>query len=152
MKAGGEQIKKLVFEMQRRFDPIPTMEAWQLSNPPIFQLASLRASMNIFDEATMPRIRAKGDQLTGYLEYLLKENCDGLFNVTTPEFNDEKQTRGSMLSLQMKKDPKPLVKVFGSKGVLLDFREPDVLRICPAPLYNSYEDCFKLVKIIKDSV
>jgi kynureninase len=140
------------FEMQRRFDPIPTMEAWQLSNPPIFQLASLRASMNIFDQATMPRIRAKGDQLTSYLEFLLKENCAGLFDVTTPEFNSKKQTRGSMLSLQMKKDPKPLVKIFGSKGVLLDFREPDILRICPAPLYNSYEDCFKLVKIIKESV
>jgi kynureninase len=144
--------KSTRFEMKRRFDPIPTMEAWQLSNPPIFQLASLRASMNIFDEATMPKIREKGDRLTSYLEFLLKVNCAELLEVTTPVFNQDKQTRGSMLSLKMKKDPKPLVKVFRKKGVLLDFREPDILRICPAPLYNSYEDCFKLVQIIKDSI
>lgn len=140
------------FQMKRDFEPIPTIEAWQLSNPPIFQLASLRASMNIFDEATMPVIREKGDQLTCYLEYLLKENCADLLDIVTPSFNAEKQSRGSMLCIQMKNDPKPLVKVFGEKGVTLDFREPDILRICPAPLYNSYEDCFKLVQIIKESV
>ncbi|MBT7611065.1 MAG: kynureninase [Bacteriovoracaceae bacterium] len=140
------------FEMRRRFDPIPTAEAWQLSNPPIFQLASLKASMNIFDEATMPRIRAKGDKLTSYLEWLLKENCADLLDVTTPKYCPDKQTRGSMLCLKMKGDPKPLVETFGKKGVLLDFREPDILRICPAPLYNSFEDCFKLIQIIKDSV
>ncbi len=140
------------FQMQPHFDPIPTAEAWQLSNPPIFQLASLRASMNIFDEATMPEIRKKGDQLTAYLEYLLREDCEDFITIITPELNEKKQTRGSMLCLQMNKDPKALVTAFGKKGVMLDFREPDILRICPAPLYNSYEDCFKLVQIIKESV
>lgn len=137
------------FKMGPDFQPIPTVEAWQLSNPPIFQLASLRSSMNIFDEVGMPALRAKGDRLTAYLEYLLLENCEGKLEITTP--SDVSQ-RGSTLSIQMKTDPKPLVKVFGEKGVILDFREPDILRICPAPLYNTYEDCFKLVQIIKDTL
>jgi kynureninase len=141
--------KKTRFKMGPTFEPIPTVEAWQLSNPPIFQLASLRASMNIFDEVGMKNLRAKGDRLTAYLEFLLNENCEGKLEITTP--SDIKQ-RGSMLSIQMKTDPKPLVKVFGEKGVILDFREPDILRICPAPLYNTYEDCFRLVQIMKETL
>lgn len=138
--------KSTRFKMGPNFDAIPTAEAWQLSNPPIFQLASLRASMNIFDEATMPALRARGDKLTGYLEYLLKENCGERLSIITPK------ERGSMLCVQLKDDPKKLVKVFTEKGVLLDFREPDILRITPAPLYNNFEDCYKLSQIIKETL
>ena len=134
------------FKMGPTFQAIPTMEAWQLSNPPIFQLASLRASMNIFDEAGIKNLRARGDKLTTYLEFLLKTKCDGKLEIITPA------SRGSMLSVQMKKDPKPLVKVFSEKGVILDFREPDILRITPAPLYNSYEDCYRLVQIMQETL
>lgn len=134
------------FKMGPNFDPIPTVEAWQLSNPPIFQLASLRASMNIFDEATMPKLRARGDKLTSYLEFLLKENCGDALDIVTPK------DRGSMLCVQMKKDPRAMTEVLHKKGVFLDFREPDILRLCPAPLYNTFEDCYKLVKIIKESL
>jgi kynureninase len=137
------------FKMGPTFQPIPTVEAWQLSNPPIFQLASLRASMNIFDEAGIKNLRARGDKLTAYLEFLLNTNCEGKLDIITPENPKE---RGSMLSVQMKKDPKPLVKVFGEKGVILDFREPDILRITPAPLYNSYEDCYRLVQIMRETL
>ncbi len=135
--------------MGPKFLAIPTVEAWQLSNPPIFQLASLRASMNIFDEAGITNLRSRGDKLTAYLEYLLLENCEGKLDIITPKNSKE---RGSMLSIQMKKDPRPLVKIFSEKGVMLDFREPDILRVTPAPLYNSYEDCFRLVQIMKDSL
>lgn len=138
--------KESRFKMGPKFQPIPSVEAWQLSNPPIFQLASLRASMNIFDEAGITNLRARGDKLTSYLEFLLKTNCEGKLEIITPK------DRGSMLSIQMKKDPKPLVKVFSEKGVILDFREPDILRITPAPLYNSYEDCFRLAQIMKDNL
>ncbi len=134
------------FKMGPTFEPIPTVEAWQLSNPPIFQLASLRASMNIFDEAGIGNLRARGDKLTSYLEYLLKENCEGKLDIITPK------ARGSMLSIQMKKDPKPLVKILREKGVILDFREPDILRVTPVPLYNSYEDCYRFVQIMKESI
>lgn len=135
------------FKMGPNFNPIPTIEAWQLSNPPILQLASLRASMAIFDEAGISNLRARGDKLTAYLEFLLKENCEGKLEIITPANPKE---RGSMLSIQLKKDPRPLVKGFSEKGVMLDFREPDILRICPAPLYNNYEDCFRLVEIMKE--
>ncbi len=132
------------FKMGPIFKAIPTVEAWQLSNPPIFQLASLRASMNIFDEAGMENLRARGDKLTSYLEFLLKTNCEGKLEIITPK------ERGSMLSIQLKNDPKKLVQVFSEKGVMLDFREPDILRVTPAPLYNSYEDCFHLVQIMQE--
>ncbi len=138
--------KSTRFKMGPNFDAIPTAEAWQLSNPPIFQLASLRASMNIFDEATMPALRLRGDKLTSYLEFLLKENCGEKISIITPK------ERGSMLCVQLKDDPKKLVKVFTEKGVLLDFREPDILRITPAPLYNNFEDCYKLSQIIKETL
>lgn len=137
------------FKMGPNFKAIPTVEAWQLSNPPIFQLASLRASMNIFDEAGIQNLRKRGDRLTAYLEYLLLENCAGKLEIITPKNPDE---RGSMLCVQLKTDPKPLVKVFSELGVILDFREPDILRITPVPLYNSFEDCFHLAKIMKETL
>ncbi|MCO4794917.1 MAG: hypothetical protein KC493_14460, partial [Bacteriovoracaceae bacterium] len=142
--------KETRFKMGPDFDPIPTAEAWQLSNPPIFQLASLRSSMSLFDEATMPKLRSKGDQLTSYLEFLIQKRCSSFCEIITPAYEEGKQTRGSMLCLKMKNDPKKLVEVFGKKGIILDFREPDILRIAPIPLYNSYEDVFKLVSIIEE--
>ena len=136
--------KKERFKMGPHFDPIPTAEAWQLSNPPIFQLASLRASLELFDKATMTKIRAKGDKLTGYLEFLLKENCGEFCEIITPK------ERGSMLSVRMKKDPKKLVNEFKERGVIVDFREPDILRMAPAPLYNNFTDVFELAQRIKE--
>ena len=144
------QNKKTRFVMGPDFDPIPTVEAWQLSNPPIFQLASLRSSLQIFDEVGMEAIRKKGDHLTAYLEWLLETNCGEFVEIQTPKLQEGKQTRGSMLSVRFKKDPKKLVEAFKDKGVILDFREPDILRMAPAPLYNNYEDVYRLVEIIKD--
>ena len=133
------------FKMGPDFDPIPTVEAWQLSNPPIFQLAALRASMDIYDEAGIDNLRKRGDHLTGYLEYLLKEECKENVSVVTPE------KRGSMLCIKIKaNDPKGMVETFHNKGVFVDFREPDILRMTPIPLYNSYQDCFHLVQVIKE--
>jgi len=80
------------------------------------------------------------------LEFLLNENCGDKLQIITPV------KRGSMLCVQLKDDPKKLVKVFTEKGILLDFREPDILRITPAPLYNNYEDCFKLAQVIKETL
>jgi kynureninase len=141
--------KSTRFKMGPTFKAIPTVEAWQLSNPPIFQLASLRASRNLFDEAGMKNLRDRGDKLTAYLEFLLNTNCEGKLEIITPKNISQ---RGSMLSVQLKNDPKALVKVFSEKGVILDFREPDILRMTPAPLYNSYEDCFRLVQIMKETL
>jgi kynureninase len=142
--------KKTRFVMGPDFDPIPTVEAWQLSNPPIFQLAALRSSMELFDQATMPAIRKKGDKLTSYMEWMFKENLSEFVEIQSPAFREDKQVRGSMLSLRFKKDPKKLESALKKKGAIVDFREPDILRMAPAPLYNSFEDVYRLIKIIEE--
>ena len=142
--------KETRFEMGPKFDAIPSVEAWQLSNPPIFQLASLQSSLAIFDEVTMPKIREKGDQLTAYLEWLLKENCGDLVDIQTPAYDPSVQRRGSMICVRIGGGSKKLLSVFKERNVLLDFREPDIFRITPNPLYCQYEEVFKLVEIVKE--
>lgn len=137
------------FQMKSSFDPINSVEAWQLSNPPIFQLAALRASMNLFDEATMPALREKGDALTAYLEFLLQENCGDQLEIITPKNIKE---RGSMLCVHTKRNPKSMMEKFSKKGIIIDFREPDILRMSPAPLYNNFEDCYHLAMAIKEAL
>ena len=138
------------FKMGPNFDPIPTVEAWQLSNPPIFQLAALRSSMELYDEAGMKNIREKSIKLTNFLEFLLLERAKEHVKVMSPAYIEGKQTRGCMLSLKFKKNPKQLMDILAKKGVVCDFREPDVIRIGAMPLYNSFEDVFKLVELIGD--
>ena len=137
--------KKNRFKMSPVFNPMPTAEAWQLSNPPIFQLASLRASMEIFDKAGMENISKKGEKLTNYLEFLLRENCPGFAEIITPK------KRGTMLCLRLQKKTK-LINSLLKKGVYCDFREPDILRITPAPLYTSFSDVYHLVETITDEI
>ncbi|GMU00413.1 kynureninase [Corallococcus caeni] len=134
------------FEMGPTFDPLPGAEGWQLSNPPIFQLAALRSSLELFDKATMAALRAKSDQLTGYLEFLLDRLPAGYVTITTPR--DLKQ-RGAQLSLRFKGEPKRLLQRLAAAGIICDFREPDIIRAAPAPLYNTYLDVFRFVKALE---
>ncbi|MCA1829230.1 MAG: kynureninase [Myxococcales bacterium] len=124
------------FEMEPRFNPIPGAEAWQLSNPPVLQLAALRASMELFDRATMPALRRKGDALTSYLEWSLKD-----FEILTP------RQRGSMLTIRVPSG-RQLVTTLAEHGAIVDFRPPDIVRITPAPLYNSFTDVQRLAALI----
>ncbi|MFT6068929.1 MAG: kynureninase [Bacteriovoracaceae bacterium] len=142
--------KETRFAMGPDFDPIPTVEAWQLSNPPIFQLAALRSSMELFDEAGLVNLREKSIKITNYMEFLLKENVGDFVEIMTPEYVEGVQNRGCMLSLRFKKNPKELNKVLGEKAVICDFREPDIIRATPIPLYNSFEDVFKFVEVLKE--
>jgi kynureninase len=132
------------FKMGPDFDPLNTAEAWQLSNPPIWQLASLRASMELFDKATISALRKRGDQLTSTFEALLKKHLGEKAQIITPK------ERGSMLCLRFKDDPKKWIKALHGKNVHVDFREPDIIRATPAPLYNSYADVFSLVKVLEE--
>ena len=136
--------KKSRFKMGPKFEPIPTVEAWQLSNPPILQLASLRASMEIFDAAGISNLRKKGDQLTDYFQWLIEQNLKGFVSVVTPE------SRGSMLCLKLSSEPKALMEKLISQGAIVDFREPNIIRATPVPLYNSFQDVFNLVKMLRD--
>ncbi len=138
--------KKTRFEMGPTFEPIPTVEAWQLSNPPILQLAALRASTEIFARAKMPALRQKSERLTNYLEWLLKRRLGEKIQIVTPE------TRGAMLCVRIPGVGKEIESRVRQRGAVIDFREPDILRMAPAPLYNSFEDVFHLVQALQDSL
>ena len=137
--------KQTRFLMDHKYIPIPTVESWQVSNPPILQLASLKASLDIFDKAGMKALREKSEQLTGYMEFLINENKSDNIKIITPS---EKNERGCQLSLRIKNNGKALYESLISKGVICDWREPDVIRVAPVPLYNSFEDVRKFSEIL----
>ncbi len=139
--------KQTRFLMGDEFLPIKGAEGWQLSNPPIFQLASLRASLEIFEEAGMKNLREKSVKLTNYLEFLLNEIHDDRIEIITPGNETE---RGCQLSIRVKNADKSLFKAITEKGVIADWREPDVIRVAPVPLYNSFTDCWKFARILKN--
>lgn len=138
--------KETRFNMRQEFDPIPGAEGWQLSNPPILSMAAIRASLAVFEEAGFENIRAKSEQITGYLEFLIDEINNDKIHIITPRNPKE---RGCQLSIQVKDADKALFKALTQKGVVADWREPDVIRVAPAPLYNSYQDVFNFVEILK---
>lgn len=140
------QNKKTRFKMEKTFDPIPGVEAWQLSNPPIFQLAAIRASLELFDEATMTKLSEKGSKLSKYLEYLIDDL--GFCEIVTPR---DVSQRGNLMCIKVKNNAKALNETLVSMGVHCDFREPDIIRFTPIPLYNNYQDVFELWEILKSA-
>lgn len=141
--------KKTRFNMRKDFDALPGAEGWQLSNPPILSMAAIRASLDTFAEAGFENLRKKSISLTGFLEFLLDEMNNDAINVITPRIAEE---RGCQLSIQVKNADKSLHTKLTQAGVVSDWREPDVIRIAPTPLYNSFEDVFlfseKLKKVL----
>lgn len=139
--------KQTRFLMGPDFDPLPGAEGWQLSNPPIFQLAALRASLEIFDEAGMAILRSASVELTGHLEKLLREIENECISIITP--SDPAQ-RGCQLSMRVKDADKSLFDAITARGVIADWREPDVIRVAPVPLYNTIEDVEGFASILKE--
>lgn len=123
--------------MGPEFRPIAGAEGWQISNPPILQMAALRASLEIFDKVGMPALAQRSRQLTGYLEFLVGEIGDDRISIVTP--GDEAQ-RGCQLSIRVKGGDRLLHERILAAGVSADWREPDVIRVAPVPLYNSFTD------------
>jgi kynureninase len=130
--------------MPFEFDAIPGAEGWQLSNPPILQLAALRASMDIFNEVGMKALRAKSERLTGYLEFLLNQKRDENISIITPS---DPQQRGCQLSIRVKTNGKQLHDRLNAAGIFCDWREPDVIRAAPAPLYNRFIEVYNFVEM-----
>jgi kynureninase len=130
------------FAMGPDFQPMAGAEGWQLSNPPIMALAPLRASMDIFHDAGMDRLRAKSVNLTAYMEFLLREIASARFAVITPT---EPGRRGAQLSIRITEGRAVCDRLLAD-GVIADWREPDILRVAPVPLYNSYTDVFDFVR------
>lgn len=137
------------FLMGPQFRPIPGAEGWQISNPPILQMAALRASLDIFDEVGMSKLREKSEKLTGYLEFLLDQIGDERISIVTPR--NPKQ-RGCQLSIRVKDGDRSLYQQVVSQGVSADWREPDVIRVTPVPLYNNYAEVHRFAEILKNSL
>ncbi|QDS15626.1 kynureninase [Xanthomonas arboricola] len=144
---GHEQQSR--FRMEPQFVPSPGAEGWQLSNPPVLALAPLRASLELFDQAGMPALRAKSEQLTGHLEQLIHARVPQVLQIITPA---EPAQRGCQLSLRVaggRAQGRSLFEYLQSVGVLGDWREPDVIRIAPVPLYNRFSDLHRLVEQVE---
>ncbi len=135
------------FKMKKGFRPMRGAEGWQLSNAQIFSFAAHKASLDIFDAAGIENLRAKSLQLTGFLEQVLKEADGGrnLFKIITP--SDPAQ-RGCQLSLLTDNRGKALFDFLASNGVIADWREPNVIRFAPVPLYNSFEDVWQMGQLV----
>jgi kynureninase len=132
------------FDMPPHFSPMRGAEGWQLSNQSILPLAALRASMDLFAEAGMDRLRAKSVILTGYLEFLLQQNPHDSWNIITPKDPDQ---RGGQLSLRIRDGGRELFRHLSEAGVICDWREPDVIRVAPVPLYNTFTEVHRFAEL-----
>ena len=146
--------KSTRFLMEPGFKPMPGAEGWQLSNAPVLGMAAHLASLEIFAEAGMERIGAKRDLMTAYLEFVIDDiserNADRCtFELITPR---DKSKRGAQLSIMAKGQGKALFDALSDLGVVADWREPNVIRVAPAPLYNSFEDCFWFGQLLEKAI
>lgn len=135
--------EKSRFEMGPNFQPMSGADGWQLSNPSILSLTALRASMDIFHEVGIERLRAKSVSLTSYLEFLLNQNDSKKFSIITPQ---EIERRGAQLSIRIPEQGRVLCDGLAREGIFGDWREPDTFRVAPVPLYNSYQDVFRFAQ------
>lgn len=146
--------KSIRFQMESGFKPMEGAEGWQLSNAPVFGMAAHLASLEIFEEAGMDRIGAKRDLMTAYLEFVIddisernKDRCT--FELITPR---DKTKRGAQLSIMAMGQGKALFDALSALGVVADWREPNVIRVAPAPLYNSFEDCYWFGRLLEKAI
>lgn len=143
---GNEESTR--FLMQKGFHPQKGAAGWQMSNAQIFPMAAHRASLEIFDEAGMKKLREKSIRLTNYLEFLLLNGNRKDFKIITP--GDPNQ-RGCQLSIVMNSNGKKTFDALTDQGIIADWREPDVIRVAPVPLYNSFEDVRKFTEKFHDA-
>jgi kynureninase len=133
--------------MKKGFIPMPGAEGWQLSNGQILPFALHRASLELFDEAGMANLRAKSEKLTGYLEFLINDVSVSkeVLEMITPR---DPQARGCQISLLVKQNARELFDKLMEAGIIVDFREPSVIRVAPTPLYNSFEEVYRFSEVL----
>ena len=145
--------KESRFKMEKGFNPIPTAEGWQLSNAPILSMAVHKASLDIFDEAGIDKLHQKRESLAGYLHFILHTINDRqpekILEIITPA--NEKE-RGCQVSILMLKYGKKIFDELTKQGVFADWREPNVIRVAPVPLYNSFEDVYRFGEIVSQLI
>jgi kynureninase len=145
---GNDPNSRFRLHLEPEFIPVASADGWQISNPPILSMAPLRASLAIFEEAgRMESLRKKSIKLTSYLQFLLEDGGAGnRFNVITPREGSE---RGCQLSIQAQGHPKELFGKLEAAGVKCDFREPNVIRAAPTPLYNTFHEVWRFANILR---
>jgi len=141
--------KQRRFLMESHFQPMPGAEGWQISNEPILGMAVKKASLEIFAEAGMPALRQKSIRLTAYLEFILNDlfSAGGTLRIISPS---DPSARGCQLSLKLDGADRSVFDKLLAQGVIADFREPDVIRMAPVPLYNSFEDVYRAGRVFED--
>jgi kynureninase len=136
------------FKMEKGFIPKTNASGWNISTAQVFNMVGLKASLLIIDQANIHRMREKSIVLTAYLSFLLHQLDRISFEIITPADKDQ---RGAQLSLYFKERAKEIHNKLIDNGVIVDFREPGVIRVAPAPLYCSFEDVFKFYEILKNN-
>ncbi|SMD42585.1 Kynureninase [Aquiflexum balticum DSM 16537] len=139
------------FKMEKGFKPMFGADGWQLANSNVLALAAHQASLDIFEEAGIKNLRAKSELLTGYLEFLIGQisGDSGILEIITPK---NKQERGCQLSLLVNKGGKKVFDALYEEGIVGDWRHPNVIRVAPTPLYNSYLDVYQFARILEQSL
>ena len=145
---GNDPATRFRMHLLPDFAPSPGAEGWQLSNPPILSMAPLRASLDLFQEAGMEALHAKSRLLTGYLEYLLHRIPGGAYRIITPA---DTAQRGCQLSVGTKVSSPVLLRALQAQGIVADFREPDVLRFAPVPLYNRFVEVWRVGQALHEA-
>jgi len=145
--------KETRFKMEKGFEAIPTAEGWQLSNAPVLSMAAHKASLDVFEEAGVDQLHKKRKLLSGYLHYVLNDinsrQTEKLVEIITPANEEE---RGCQVSMLMLKDGKKIFDELTKQGVIADWREPNVIRVAPVPLYNSFEDIYRFGEIVRTTI
>ncbi len=145
--------KETRFKMEKGFEAIPTAEGWQLSNAPVLSMAAHKASLDIFEEAGMERLHEKREKLAAYLHFILNDinskQAARAIEVITPANENE---RGCQVSMLMLKDGKKVFDELTKQGVIADWREPNVIRVAPVPLYNSFEDIWRFGSLVNQLI
>jgi len=142
---GNEPRTRFQMHLQPEFIPREGADGWQISNPPIFSLAPVKASLDLFDEAGMAALRDKSRRLTAYLQAWIDRLSPRRFEVITPPATEE---RGCQLSMLVHERPRELFEALKAAGIVGDFREPNVVRVAPVPLYNRFHDVWRLAQVL----
>jgi len=135
------------FKMEKGFIAKPDASGWNISTAQVFNMVALKASLELFERTNMQELRAKSQMLTAYLEFLLHQLSNINFEIITPK---EPERRGAQLSLYFKEKGKEIHNKMIESGIIVDYREPGVIRVAPAPLYNSFENVFRFYEILRN--
>ena len=145
---GNDPDTRFRMHLEDRFVPVPTAEAWQLSNPPVLSVAPLIASLEVFMDAGMENLRAKSRVLTGFLHTCLRESLPDGASIVTPSNAEE---RGCQITVRLSGDARSRFDRLAAHGVVADFRPPDLIRLAPVPLYTTFADCLRAAEALRNA-